>query len=80
MEAYMSFIERAPLEQRAYTVNEFCRSDRVSRAKLYELWQLGIGPRFYLVGRHRRISIEAAADYRATAEAAACGQQIQTSD
>jgi hypothetical protein len=73
MEAHiMNFT--APPEPRAYTINEFCRSHRVSRATLYKLWQLGTGPRFYLVGSHRRISNEAAAAWRAAGETAAQAQ------
>ena len=58
----------------AFTVNEFCSAHRVSRSALYELWSCGLGPRFFMVGTHRRISNEAAADWRAAGEAAACGQ------
>jgi hypothetical protein len=57
----------------AYTIDEFCHAHRMGRATLYELWKRGIGPRYFLVGSHRRISVEAAAAYRAAREAAACG-------
>ena len=59
----------------AYTVTEFCQSHRLSRAKLYALWSEGAGPRFFLVGAHRRISTEAAADWRAAGEAAAAREE-----
>jgi hypothetical protein len=63
------------IEQResiaAYTIDEFCHAHRIGRATLYELWKRGVGPRFFLVGSHRRISVEAAAAYRAAGEAAA---------
>lgn len=67
----MSFIEPAREEIAAYTINEFCRAHRIGRATLYELWKRGIGPRYFNIGGHRRISVEAAADFRAAGEAAA---------
>jgi hypothetical protein len=59
----------------AYTVNEFCAAHRISRAKLYQLWAAGLGPRFMHVGTKRIISIEAAADWRRAGEAIAEGTQ-----
>jgi hypothetical protein len=55
----------------AFTIAEFCEAHRIGRATLYKLWSQNLGPRFFLVGSHRRIGIEAAADWRAAAEAAA---------
>ena len=55
----------------AYTISEFCQAHRIGRATLYKLWAQKLGPRFFLIGSHRRIGIEAAADWRAKAEAAA---------
>jgi hypothetical protein len=65
--------ERARLAPAAYTVTEFCQVTRQSRNSLYTQWKQGIGPRYYLVGKHRRISIEAAADYVREREQAAQG-------
>jgi hypothetical protein len=62
----------------AFTVTEFCQAHRVSRSALYELWSQGLGPRYFLNGTHRRISIEAAADWRAAREVAACGSSDST--
>ena len=73
----MSLVESAREEIAAYTVNEFCRAHRIGRATLYELWKRRIGPRFFLIGSHRRISVEAAADFRAAGEAAAREQSEQ---
>jgi hypothetical protein len=53
------------------TVNEFCVDNRISRSELYKAWREGTGPRFFLVGSHRRISCEAAAAWRAEREHAA---------
>jgi hypothetical protein len=65
----------------AYTIGEFCDSHRVSRAKLYDLWAqktadepFGKGPRYFLVGNHRRITNEAAADWRRAGEAEAAAE------
>jgi hypothetical protein len=63
--------ERTPASAAAYTVAEFCQAHRIGRATLYNLWARNLGPRFFLIGTHRRISIEAAADWRADCEAAA---------
>jgi hypothetical protein len=38
----------------SFTVDEFCRAERMSRSALYKQWQQGKGPRFYLVGNSRR--------------------------
>jgi hypothetical protein len=54
----------------AFTVDEFCYSHRMSRSELYKQWRQGTGPRFYRKGKHRLISVEAAADYRREREAA----------
>lgn len=76
-------LEHAPARQAAAsTVTEFCRSHRVSRAKLYSLWgknktaatPFGEGPRYFLVGTHRRITNDAAADWRAAGEAQAAAE------
>jgi hypothetical protein len=48
----------------SYTINEFCRAERMSRAELYKLWKQGSGPDFYLVGTHRRISHQARVDWQ----------------
>ena len=58
-------------ERAAYTTNEFCHDHRVSRSKLYEMWREGTGPRFFTIGNQRRISVEAAANWRREREAAA---------
>ena len=52
-----------------FTINEFCAAHRMSRASLYALWNRGQGPRFYLVGSKRVISVESAAAWRAEGEA-----------
>jgi hypothetical protein len=72
-------LEHAPTRQAAAsTVSEFCQENRVSRAKLYQMWAqktttepFGKGPRYFMVGSHRRISTEAAADWRRAGEAEA---------
>jgi hypothetical protein len=53
-----------------YTVDEFCKAHRVGKTRLYELWLSGRGPRFFYNGTHRRITAEAAADWRRDMESA----------
>jgi hypothetical protein len=53
-----------------YSVNEFCRAHRCSRATLYNWCNAGIGPRLMRVGGRTYISVEAAADWRREREAA----------
>jgi hypothetical protein len=47
-----------------FTVKEFCRSHKVSRSRLYELWKEGHGPVFAKLGKRRLISAEAAETWR----------------
>lgn len=54
----------------AQTFAEFCADNRVSRSKIYEMWHEGIGPDFFLVGKHIRFTREAGAAWRAAREAA----------
>jgi hypothetical protein len=51
-----------------YTIDEFCRAHRISRAKLYQLWDAGDGPRVMRVGIKVLITTEAAAEWRASRE------------
>ncbi len=60
-------------EQDAFNIPEFCARHRISRAGLYNFWKAGTGPRYMMVGNRRRISREAAADWRRDREAAAMG-------
>jgi hypothetical protein len=69
----------------AFTIDEFCRAHRIGRATLYDLWSqktadapFGKGPRYLLVGAHRRITNEAAADWRAAGEAAAAALRTKS--
>jgi len=51
-------------EPDAYSIDEFCRRNSLSRQFLYVLWDRGEGPRFMRVGTRRLISREAAAEWR----------------
>jgi hypothetical protein len=53
------------------TIIEFCKAERISRTLLYRAWREGWGPRFHLVGSHKRISPEARREWRQDREAAA---------
>jgi hypothetical protein len=70
-------LEHSPTRQgaarAAYTIREFCEIVPISRGQLYEEWKLGIGPRFFFIGAHRRISAEATNEYIKAKEAAAQG-------
>ena len=67
----------------AFSIDEFCRAHRVSRATLYNLWKAGRGPRFIKLAQRRLISVEAAAAWRremesesAAAETAAAAASV----
>ena len=45
--------------QESYTIAELCSVEKISRAHLYNLWNRGEGPDYYLVGERRRITEEA---------------------
>lgn len=53
----------------SYSVDEFCAAERISRVKLYEFWNSGKGPRFYMNGRCRRITHQARRDWQRAREA-----------
>lgn len=38
-----------------YSVAEFAKAYGISRAKLYEYWAMGQGPRYFMVGARRLI-------------------------
>jgi hypothetical protein len=57
-------------DRACFTVAEFCDAHRISRAKLYQLWKAGIGPRVLRIGSKVIITCEAAADWRREREAA----------
>jgi hypothetical protein len=54
----------------AYDIKRFCDANCISRSLLYRLWREGRGPRFFLAGTEKRITIEAAAEWRAAMQAA----------
>jgi hypothetical protein len=55
----------------SYTIQEFCKAEHISRTLLYRAWREGWGPRYHLVGSHKRISPEARREWRQDREAAA---------
>ena len=59
------------VQRSAYSVLEFCTAHRISRAKLYQLWQEGQGPDRIRVGSRVLISVEAATRWRMEMEEAA---------
>ena len=53
----------------AYTIEEFCKSHRISRGTFYNLLKAGHGPSIMKVGSRTLVSAEAAADWRRKVEA-----------
>jgi predicted DNA-binding transcriptional regulator AlpA len=53
----------------AYSIDEFCTRHGISRAKLYQEWEAGRGPRRMKVGSRTLISAEAGAAWRRNLEA-----------
>ena len=51
-----------------YDIRRFCDANCISRSFLYRLWREGRGPRFFLAGTEKRITMEAAAEWRAAME------------
>jgi hypothetical protein len=66
---------KLPTQLAAYSIDEFCAAHGpISRGTLYNMWRVGTGPRFMIVGGgngKRIISTEAAAEWRREREAAA---------
>jgi hypothetical protein len=62
------------VDRDAYSVNEFCTQNGISRAYLYLLWRRGQGPRSMQVGGRRLISKEAGRDWRRSAEQQIAGE------
>ena len=58
------------METEAYSIEEFCRAHRISRAFYFNIKRDGFGPREMRVGNRVIISREAAADWRKEREAA----------
>jgi hypothetical protein len=61
--------EQSPRVGGASGINEFCAAHKISRTKYYDLDAKGLGPKYFLVGNQRRISDEAAAEWRRRMEA-----------
>jgi len=61
----------------AYSIAEFCRAHRVSRAFFYVLLKRGEGPTVMKVGKRTLVSDEAAKDWRRRMENLADAQSIQ---
>jgi hypothetical protein len=57
------------MEPEAYTIEEFCKAHRFSRASYFNLKSKGEGPREMRVGNRVIISREAALDWRREREA-----------
>jgi predicted DNA-binding transcriptional regulator AlpA len=58
----------------SFTIDEWCRARRMSRAMFYQLQARGDAPRTYRVGRQQRISPAADAEWVAKREAASVAE------
>jgi hypothetical protein len=56
------------MSDHSLTLPEFCESERISLAFYYKLKRLGLGPREMVIGRAKRISPEARAEWRRARE------------
>jgi predicted DNA-binding transcriptional regulator AlpA len=54
----------------AYSIEEFCKSHRISRGTFYNLLKAGHAPTIMKVGARTLVSAEAAAEWRRKMEAA----------
>jgi hypothetical protein len=72
--------KRHPLPPRregdAYTIPEFCATNRISESMYHKLKSLGLGPREMDVGRRRIITPEANAQWQAAREREAASASI----
>ena len=61
------------MPNQSLTITEFCKLERISRSKLYQLWSAGRGPAYYCIGNgtHRRITGEARREWHRQLEAEA---------
>ncbi len=56
------------LEPLSLTVKDFCNAHGIGRTTVYKMWKLGKGPKFFQVGRTRRIPMDEAKNWR-------CGEE-----
>jgi predicted DNA-binding transcriptional regulator AlpA len=61
--------QRAPENKAAFSFDEFCRRNSISRRTLYNILEEGIGPRTIKLRGRRLISAEAERDWHREREA-----------
>ncbi len=52
------------MEKQAFTLPEFCEAFNISRGRLHELDQAGLGPRVYRIASKPYISVAAAQEWQ----------------
>lgn len=57
------------MEKQALTIAEFCTTYRVSRGRLHELEQAGLGPKTYRIASRPYITLAAAQEWHSRMEA-----------
>lgn len=62
----------------AFTIDQFCQRNSISRSTYYKMLREGTGPRLMSAGGMHRISVEAESDRRRQCEAAAQPRKKQT--
>ena len=60
--------------QQAFSIDQFCGRNLLSRGMLYKLWKQGKGPRYLMVGAVRRITAEQERDWHRSLEVRPAGQ------
>jgi hypothetical protein len=68
------------MDDESHRVKEFCVLEKISPSQLYEDWKCGVGPDYFYVGSHRRISEEARQRWRRAREEAAKQEQTQLAE
>jgi excisionase family DNA binding protein len=53
----------------SFTIDEFCKAEKISRSFFYKLESQGKAPKTYTIGRTRRISLDARKAWRTAREA-----------
>lgn len=59
------------MDKQAFTIAEFCEAYKVSRGRLHELDQAGLGPKTYRIASRPYVSLSAAREWQQRMESGA---------
>jgi len=59
------------MDNQAFTIAEFCAAYKVSRGRLHELEQAGLGPKIYRIASRPYVSLTAAQEWQQRMESGA---------